>query len=88
MVEWADCAVQVATKCFVELFVKSYGVYQHLLIRSHIVIDDFNVDTANGIPHKSAIVPRVILRPRTRCTVVSAAGFDCSLVEFVDELVV
>ena len=61
---------------------------QSLLIRSHVVIHNLDVDSANGISHESAIVPRVILRPGTRRAVVFAAGFDGSFVELVDELVV
>jgi hypothetical protein len=52
------------------------------------VIDDFNVDSANGIPYKSTIVPRMILGSPTGRTIVFTTGFDSSFVELVNKLVV
>jgi hypothetical protein len=58
------------------------------LIRAHIMIHNLDVNPTNRIPHKRTIVPGMILRPRTRRTVVFAASFDSSFIEFVYKLVV
>lgn len=58
------------------------------LIRSHVVVHNLDVDPTDRISDKSTVVPRVILRSRTRSAIVFAAGPDSSFVEFVDELVV
>lgn len=70
------------------MVLKSSTVDQDSLIRPHVVIYNLNVEPAHRISDKSAIVPRVILRSRTRRTVVFAAGFDGGFVELVNELVV
>lgn len=58
------------------------------LIRSHVVVHNLDINPAERISDKSTVVPWVILRPRTRCAIVFAAGLDSSFVELVDELVV
>jgi len=58
------------------------------LIRSHIVVHNLDVNPTDRISDKSAIIPRMILRPRARCAIVFATSFDSSFVELVDELVV
>ena len=52
------------------------------------MIDDLDVDPADWIPHKSTIVPRVILRSGTGRAVVFTASFDRSFVELINKLVV
>jgi hypothetical protein len=52
------------------------------------VVHDLDVEAADRVSHKGAIVPRMILRPRTGCTIVFAASFDSGFVELINELVI
>lgn len=51
------------------------------------MIDNLDVDPADRILDVRRVIPRMILRPRTGCAVVFAAGFDGGLVEGVYQVV-
>jgi hypothetical protein len=52
------------------------------------VIHNLDVNPTNRIPDKGTIIPRMILRSQTGCTIVSAVSFDRSFIELVYKLVI
>lgn len=60
---------------------------RYLGLRPSIMIDNLDVDPADRILDVRRVIPKMILRPRTGCAVVFAAGFDGGLVEGVYQVV-